>query len=85
MEIYKEAKKEILKDLPSRFRPEFLNRLDKILIFQPLNLNELEKIILLQIEELNKNLASKKLTLELTNEAIQFIAKKVLIRNKEQD
>ncbi|PKL72181.1 ATP-dependent Clp protease ATP-binding subunit ClpC [Candidatus Kuenenbacteria bacterium HGW-Kuenenbacteria-1] len=75
-ENYKEIKKEILKDLPSRFRPEFLNRLDKILVFQPLNLKGLEKIVLLQIEELNNNLALKNLSLELTNEAVQFIAKK---------
>ncbi|MFH1838590.1 MAG: ATP-dependent Clp protease ATP-binding subunit [Candidatus Kuenenbacteria bacterium] len=75
-EIYEDAKKQILKDLPSRFRPEFLNRLDKILVFQPLNLEGLEKIIFLQIEELNKNLESKNLKLELKNEAIKFIAKK---------
>ncbi|MEK7166912.1 MAG: ATP-dependent Clp protease ATP-binding subunit [Patescibacteria group bacterium] len=92
-EIYKQAKKEILKELPSRFRIEFLNRIDKILIFQPLNIENLEKITILQIKELNKNLATKNLKLELTDEAIKFIAKKSfvpehgarLIRQKIQD
>jgi ATP-dependent Clp protease ATP-binding subunit ClpC len=77
-ENYEEVKKQILKDLPSRFRPEFLNRLDKILVFQPLNFEDLEKIVSFQIKELNKNLLSKNLKLEMTNEAIKFIAKKSL-------
>jgi len=76
-ENYEEIKKQILKDLPLRFRPEFLNRLDKILVFQPLNFEDLEKIVFLQIKELNKNLATKNLKLELTNETINFIVKKI--------
>ena len=78
-EIYKQAKKEILKELPTHFRPEFLNRIDKILVFQPLNADDLEKITILQIKELNKNLATKDLKLELTDEAIKFIAKKSFV------
>ena len=60
--------------LREHFRPEFLNRVDDIIIFRPLGREEIETIVGLQLGHLDKLLADRKLTLELTPEARRLIA-----------
>jgi len=60
--------------LRQHFRPEFLNRIDDIIIFRPLGKSEIEHIIELQLKKLERLLADRKLTLELTPEAREVLA-----------
>lgn len=63
----------IMEDLRAHFRPEFLNRLDEIIMFKPLTKGNIHNIIDLLIKDLNKRLEDKELHLELTEAAIDFI------------
>jgi ATP-dependent Clp protease ATP-binding subunit ClpB len=60
--------------LRQHFRPEFLNRVDDIIIFRPLGKDQIEHIIDLQLKRLEKLLADRKLTLQLTPEAREVLA-----------
>ncbi len=61
--------------LRSTFRPEFLNRIDDIIIFRSLTINDIDRIIDIQIDLIRKRLKERKLTLELTENAKKYIAK----------
>jgi ATP-dependent Clp protease ATP-binding subunit ClpB len=74
-EIIEGARAAVMRELRSGFRPEFLNRVDDIILFKPLTLGETEKIVELQVEELRSRLADRGLTLNLTPEARRFVAK----------
>jgi ATP-dependent Clp protease ATP-binding subunit ClpB len=65
---------QVLAELRQHFRPEFLNRVDDIIIFRPLGREEIERIVGLQLGHLDKLLADRKMTLELTPEARRLIA-----------
>ncbi|NUQ22117.1 MAG: ATP-dependent chaperone ClpB [Gemmatimonadaceae bacterium] len=65
---------QVMAALRQHFRPEFLNRVDDIIIFRPLGQEEIEHIVGLQLGKLEKLLADRKLTLELTPEARRIIA-----------
>ncbi|HEX2779197.1 MAG TPA: AAA family ATPase [Gemmatimonadaceae bacterium] len=65
---------QVMAALRQHFRPEFLNRVDDIIIFRPLGQEEIEHIVGLQLGRLEKLLADRKLTLELTPEARRIIA-----------
>jgi ATP-dependent Clp protease ATP-binding subunit ClpB len=69
-----EMRKNVLAALRSQFRPEFLNRIDDIVIFHPLGLPELMSIIEIQMKNLQHRLAEKKLTLLLTDRAKKYLA-----------
>ena len=69
-----EMRKNVLTALRSQFRPEFLNRIDDIVIFHPLGLPELTSIIEIQMKNLQHRLAEKKLTLALTDRAKKYLA-----------
>ena len=73
---YEEIKNQVLKDLKNKFKPEFLNRVDKTIVFKSLDIKSIEKIIRLQIEELNQRLAEQNLKLGLSSGAIKFLAQK---------
>mgnify|MGYP000679110236 FL=1 len=60
-------------DLRAHFRPEFLNRLDEIILFKPLTRDNIGGIISLLIEDVNKRLADKELSISLTERAKEFI------------
>ena len=60
-------------ELRAHFRPEFLNRLDEMILFKPLTKNDIGGIIHLIIEDLNKRLADRELKIVLTPEAEHFI------------
>ncbi len=70
-----EAKKEVLAMLKQTIRPEFLNRIDEIIMFSPLNETEIRQIVTLQVNGVAKMLKENGITLRLTDEAINFLAK----------
>ncbi|MDY0231200.1 MAG: AAA family ATPase, partial [Candidatus Saccharicenans sp.] len=73
---YETMEKEIHKILESHFKPEFLNRIDEIIIFKPLSKEVIFKIIDLQIELLKKRLQEKKIDLVIKNKARELLAEK---------
>ena len=68
-EIKSEAQSQVMDDLRGHFRPEFLNRLDEIIMFKPLTKSNIGKIVDLMVSELDKRLADQELSLELTDAA----------------
>ena len=72
-EISKEAKEQVNDLLKKSFRPEFLNRLDEIVFYKPLKKEEVTKILDLLIIDLEKRLEDKHITLELTNNAKEYL------------
>ena len=73
--IQDNARDMVMRELRSGFRPEFLNRVDDIILFKPLTLAETEQIVDLQVEELQRRLAGRGFTLELTPAARTFVAR----------
>jgi ATP-dependent Clp protease ATP-binding subunit ClpB len=65
---------QVMAALRQHFRPEFLNRVDDVIIFRPLSTEDIEKIVDLQLQRLEKLLADRKITIELTPEAKRLIA-----------
>ena len=72
-EIKPEAQSQVMADLRGHFRPEFLNRLDEIIMFKPLTKDNVGKIIDLMVKELSDRLADQELSLELTDAAKQMV------------
>jgi ATP-dependent Clp protease ATP-binding subunit ClpB len=72
----KEMKVKVLAALRENFRPEFLNRLDEIIIFHPLDKRELQKVVDLQIGRLNKRLSNQGIEIELSKKAREYLLKK---------
>ena len=68
-EIKPEAQEQVMNDLRGHFRPEFLNRLDEIIMFKPLTKENIGGIVDLMVKELSNRLADQKLSLELTDAA----------------
>ena len=73
--IQDNARDMVMRELRNGFRPEFLNRVDDIILFKPLTLAETELIVDLQVEELQRRLAGRGFTLELTPAARTFVAR----------
>jgi hypothetical protein len=72
-EITKSAQDAVMGDLRAHFRPEFLNRLDEIILFKPLTKANIGGIIDLLIEDVNKRLEDKEISISLTDAAKQFV------------
>jgi ATP-dependent Clp protease ATP-binding subunit ClpB len=70
------AKIEVLGLLKQTVRPEFLNRIDDIIMFSPLSENDIKQIVGLQLKGLTKTLAKQHITIDATDEAILFLSKK---------
>ncbi|PHQ62249.1 MAG: type VI secretion system ATPase TssH, partial [Maribacter sp.] len=70
------AKVEVLGLLRSTIRPEFLNRIDDIIMFTPLNIDDITQIVKLQLDQLKKMLAKQHITIDATEEAINYLARK---------
>src|SRR5690242_4340207 len=64
-----------MQELREHFRPEFLNRVDDIVLFKPLSLEEIEHIVDLQMDGLRRRVADRRMTLELTEPARVLIAR----------
>ena len=73
-EISPRAREEVDALLKRSFRPEFLNRLDEIIMFKPLTRENIDKIVEILLERLKKRLAQENLTLEVTPRAVGFIS-----------
>ena len=72
--IVEETKNEVMNMLKKTIRPEFLNRIDETIMFLPLNKNEIEQIVRLQINGIRKMLEENGVQLQMTDEAVDFIA-----------
>ena len=75
-EIRPEAEAAVMEELKGNFRPEFLNRLDEIIMFKPLTKDNIGNIIKLLMADLNKRLADRELKVELTKAAEDYITEK---------
>ena len=73
--ILEDTKNGVLDMLKKTIRPEFLNRIDDIIMFQPLNKEEIEQIVRLQINAIVKRLAAQEVTLHVNDDAIELIAR----------
>ncbi|KGF71997.1 chaperone protein ClpB [Neosynechococcus sphagnicola sy1] len=71
---YDEMRNRVMESMRNSFRPEFLNRIDEIIIFHGLNRMELRQIVRLQVQRLSKRLIDRKLTLKLAEGAVDFLA-----------
>jgi ATP-dependent Clp protease ATP-binding subunit ClpB len=74
-EIREDVRERVMGELRSHFSPEFLNRVDEIVLFKPLSLEEIERIVDLQIADLSARLADHRLTVELTEPARTLVAR----------
>ena len=71
--IRPEAETAVMNDLRAHFRPEFLNRLDEVILFKPLTRENIGGIVDLCVADLNRRLADRELTIELTAQAKEFV------------
>jgi ATP-dependent Clp protease ATP-binding subunit ClpB len=74
-EITEQAQDKVMADLRAHFRPEFLNRIDDIILFKPLTLPEIERIVDLQVADVRRRLADRRLALDITPAGRELIAK----------
>jgi ATP-dependent Clp protease ATP-binding subunit ClpB len=75
-EIAEDTRQEVMADLRAHFRPEFLNRVDEIVLFKPLTLSEITHIVDLQLNLLRARLAERHIELELSNPAKELLARR---------
>jgi len=74
-EVYDRMKTAVLEELRRHFRPEFLNRVDEIIVFHSLSMEQLTRIVEIQLGRLRKRLAERRITMELTDAARQHLAR----------
>ncbi|MFW6358113.1 MAG: ATP-dependent chaperone ClpB [Chroococcales cyanobacterium] len=73
-ELYEEMRSRVMDSMRNHFRPEFLNRIDEIIIFHGLRKEQLREIVKLQVERLEERLQEQKLSLKLSDDALDFLA-----------
>jgi ATP-dependent Clp protease ATP-binding subunit ClpB len=73
-EIKPEAREMVTGELRRHFRPEFLNRVDDVVLFKPLTLAEIERVVDLMLGDVRRRLADRNMTLEVSQTAMEFIA-----------
>ena len=76
LDAFDAVKNSVLVELRNYFRPEFLNRLDEIILFKPLNLDETSKIVDLILRDLNKRLLDRRIKIKINQETKKWIAEK---------
>lgn len=72
---YNDMKEKVMQDLKRTFRPEFINRIDEIIVFHSLDEGQIGQIVELMVQDLQKRLAEQDVQFTLTDEAKQFLAK----------
>ena len=72
---YEEMRRRALEALRAHFKPEFLNRVDDVIIFRPLTIDNIKDIVEIQLKNLRKRLSDRKITLSLSDRAKEFLAK----------
>lgn len=75
-EIPESVRESVMADLRAGFRPEFLNRIDDIVLFKPLTLEEIGRIVVLLLADVNRRLADRRITVEIDTEAREWIAER---------
>jgi ATP-dependent Clp protease ATP-binding subunit ClpC len=80
-EEYKEMRAKLLAELRRTFRPEFINRIDNIIVFKPLSREDIEKIVDLEIGKVNERLRDHKIKVSLTDRARAYLADEGFDRN----
>jgi ATP-dependent Clp protease ATP-binding subunit ClpC len=70
---YEKMRETLMQEVEHHFRPEFLNRLDEIIVFKPLDKDDLKKIVDLELAYIHERLGDRGMELELTNEAKNFL------------
>jgi ATP-dependent Clp protease ATP-binding subunit ClpC len=73
---FEDKKRKLLVSLKEIFKPEFLNRLDDIIVFSPLTLNEMEEIVDIIMRKIERNVSESNITIKLTNPAKEYLARK---------
>jgi len=73
---YEEMKQKLLDEVKRTFKPEFLNRLDDVIVFRSLKKDDLYKIVDLEVEEVHKRLKEQNISIELSKEAKEFVIEK---------
>jgi ATP-dependent Clp protease ATP-binding subunit ClpB len=73
-EITEDARRAVMDELKRAFRPEFLNRLDEVVLFRPLGMKQIEAIVRIQLDDLRTRLTEQELTLEADDAAVAWIA-----------
>ena len=73
---YEQTKKEVMEELKRELRPEFINRIDEIIVFHKLTNNEIDKIIDIMLNEVTKRLEIQKIKIQIEPEVKELIAKK---------
>ena len=73
-EIAEETRDQVMGQLRSHFRPEFLNRVDEIILFKPLTLQNIKEIVVKLMKELQDRLSEQQIKLSITDEAKEYIA-----------
>jgi ATP-dependent Clp protease ATP-binding subunit ClpB len=73
-EIKPEAREMVTSELRRHFRPEFLNRVDDVVLFKPLTLPEIEKVVDLMLDDVRSRLTERDMTIEVSEQALEFIA-----------
>lgn len=74
--VYEETKHLVFEELKRHFRPEFLNRIDETILFKPLSDKQIAGIVKLQLDALSRKLAKRDITLDITPDALEYIANK---------
>ena len=73
---YEAMKEQLKKEVEKHFRPEFLNRIDNIIVFKPLNKDDLKKIIEIELKSVKKRLDNYNISITLTDEVLDFLIEK---------
>src|SRR5581483_5911762 len=73
---YETMKKQLLDALEKEFRPEFINRLDDVIIFQQLTRDDLKRIVLIEVNKVRDRLKDKEITIDISPEAMEFLIDK---------
>lgn len=73
---YNEMKDRLMEEVKKTFKPEFLNRIDDIIVFRSLTKNDLSNIVEIEVNEVQNRLSEQKITMELTKEAKEFLIEK---------
>jgi ATP-dependent Clp protease ATP-binding subunit ClpC len=70
---FQRMREELMREVEKHFRPEFLNRLDEVIVFHPLTRDDLRKIVEIEVRGVSERLVQRKVTMALTDEAKEFL------------
>ena len=78
---YETIRKTMMKELKNSFRPEFLNRVDDIIVFHKLSKDELKEIVTMMVNKLTQRLSEQDINIVVTDKAKEKLLKKAMIQN----